>query len=246
MRTLHQKTLLEIRDLDKWIDEEEVADSVATAIGTKRDAVRLLSLRMRYGGTQTALILAPTASSRNVLAQGRIRVGIVSCRMRQGEQEARCFRCLSFGHMSKDCDGPDRSKCCKRGGNQGHVAKDCSAVESDAAAFVKILEIESRGRGAAEVRQVHLPGGCKGPHLCQALTQMIRVLQINVGVCRAALDLALASAAEKGIDVIALSEQYHDRDEENGWYADASGRAAIVVLSVQNIQIAGPRQQGFR
>jgi len=75
---------------------------------------------------------------------------------------------------------------------------------------------------------------------------MIRVLQINVGVCRAAQDLALASAAEKNIDVIAFSEQYRDRDEENGWYADASGRAAIVVLSSQHIQIIGPSQQGFR
>jgi len=75
---------------------------------------------------------------------------------------------------------------------------------------------------------------------------MTRVLQINVGVCRAAQDLALATAAEKDIDVIAFSEQYRDRDEENGWYADASGRAAIVVLSGQHIQAVGPRQQGFR
>lgn len=75
---------------------------------------------------------------------------------------------------------------------------------------------------------------------------MIRVLQIKVGVCRAAQDFALASAAEKNIDVIAFSEQYRDRDEENGWYADASGRAAIAVLSSQHIQAILPRQQGFR
>lgn len=35
---------------------------------------------------------------------------------------------------------------------------------------------------------------------------MIRVLQVNVGVCRAAQDLALASAAVNGIDAIAFSE----------------------------------------
>lgn len=148
VRTLQQKTLLEIRDLDQWIVKEEVADSVATATGTKRDAVRLLSLRVRYGGTQTALILAPKASCRNVLAQGRIQVGMVSCRIRQVEQKARCFKCLSFGHMSKDCDGPDRSKCCKRCGSQGHFAKDCTAVESDAVAFGKKLEMETSARVA--------------------------------------------------------------------------------------------------
>lgn len=75
---------------------------------------------------------------------------------------------------------------------------------------------------------------------------MIRVLQINAGVCRAAQDLAFASAAEKGTDIIAFSEQYRNGEEENGWYSDAGGRAAIAVLSDQQVQIVGSPQQGFR
>jgi len=61
---------------------------------------------------------------------------------------------------------------------------------------------------------------------------MICVLQVNVVVCSAPQDLALASAAESDIGVIAFSEQYRERDEKNGWYTDSSGRASIVVLSV--------------
>jgi len=149
VRTLQQKALLEIRDLDQWASQEEVIDAVAMVTGANRDAVRTIGLRKCYGGTQTALVIAPAALCRNVLLQGRIRVGMVNCRVRQGVSRARCFRCLSFGHTSKDCGGPDRSKWCKRCGSQSHFAKDCNASASEAEAFGKILEKESVTKSSA-------------------------------------------------------------------------------------------------
>jgi len=38
---------------------------------------------------------------------------------------------------------------------------------------------------------------------------MISILQINVGVCRTAQDLALAITTHLGIDLLVLSEPYH-------------------------------------
>lgn len=143
VRTLQQKALLEIRDMDQWVSQEEVIEAVVLTTGANRDAVRMIGLRKRYGGTQTALVVVPKVLCRNVLLQGRIRVGMVNCRVRQGVSRARCFRCLSFGYTSKDCDGPDRSKWCKRCGSQSHFAKDCNAAVSEAEAFGKILEKES-------------------------------------------------------------------------------------------------------
>lgn len=128
VRTLQQKALLEIRDLDQWASQEEVIEAGVMASGANRDAVRMIGLRKRYGGTQTALVVVPTALCRNVLLQGRVRVGMVNCRVRQGVSRDRCFRCLSFGHTSKDCDGPDRSKWCKRCGSQSRFAKDCKTT----------------------------------------------------------------------------------------------------------------------
>lgn len=75
---------------------------------------------------------------------------------------------------------------------------------------------------------------------------MIRILQINVGVCRAAQDLALATANEKAVDIILVSEQYRDKGEEEGWYPDAGGRAAIAVLGRHQIDVIGPCLPGFR
>lgn len=75
---------------------------------------------------------------------------------------------------------------------------------------------------------------------------MISVLQINVGVGRLAQDLAMATANNRGIDIIAISEQYRNKDEKDGWYGDASGRAAIVAMGNLQVDKIGPRLQGFR
>lgn len=77
-------------------------------------------------------------------------------------------------------------------------------------------------------------------------TQMIRVLQINVGVCRAAQELALATANTKEADVLIISEQHRDRGEDNGWFPDANGRAAIAVLSSISVDAIGQPSSGFR
>lgn len=149
VRTLEQRTMLEIRDLDEWTNEEDVIEAVASATGAGRETLKVISLRKAYGGSQIALVLAPTALCRNVVAHGRLRIGLVNCRVRQGVNRARCFRCLSFGHTSKDCKGPDRSKWCRRCGSQSHFAKDCNADGSEAEAFGKILEKESVAKSSA-------------------------------------------------------------------------------------------------
>jgi len=136
---LQRKTLIEIRDLDQWTDEEEVVKAVATEIGATIDAMRVISLRERYGRTQTALILVPYALCRKLLLQGRLCVGIVSCKVRPWNQRVRCFRCLSFGHTSRDCLGPDSSKCCKRCRGLGHKAAVCKSSSAEARDFASKL-----------------------------------------------------------------------------------------------------------
>ncbi|KAL4126329.1 hypothetical protein QTP88_010551 [Uroleucon formosanum] len=135
--------MVEIRDLDQWTDGEEVASAMVAETGVNRDSLKVVSVRERFGSTQTALVTMPSAACQKMLAHGRILFDLVNCRIRQGDQKVRCFWCLSFGHMSKNCDGADRSKFCKHCGSQGHFAKDCTAVVSDAVAVIKILEKES-------------------------------------------------------------------------------------------------------
>jgi len=57
---------------------------------------------------------------------------------------------------------------------------------------------------------------------------MYRFLQINVGIGRASQDLMKRTAEKIGADVITISEQNRNEGENNAWYSDVTGRAAVV------------------
>jgi len=137
---LQQRTLLEIRDIDAWAVKEDIIDFITRETSGAREAISVISLRSTYGSTQTALVLMPTCQARGIVDKGRLRVSLVSCRVWVAERKlSRCFRCLTFGHMSGQCKGPDRITCCRRCGEDGHKAADCSATELAVSAFARVV-----------------------------------------------------------------------------------------------------------
>lgn len=142
VRALQQRAMVEVRDLDQWTTSNEVEEAVAVATGTQRDHFKVVSLRKPFGGTPMALVSMPIRASREVLKSGRLRIGMVSCKIRITEQKPRCFRCLCYGHMSKECSGPDRTECCRRCGEVGHKASVnlTNAPASAVSAFTKVVK----------------------------------------------------------------------------------------------------------
>lgn len=144
VRVLQQKTLVEIRDIDSWSDKADIVESIARDTTIEKDSINIVSLRTAYR-SQTALVLLPMSQARLIVAKGRLKISVVSCRVRLAEKRrARCFKCLAFGHEAKDCNGIDRKLNCRRCGKTEHVAKDCTAEISEASAFRKILESEAQ------------------------------------------------------------------------------------------------------
>lgn len=146
VRALQQKVLVEVRDLDQWTTVDEVIEAMATATGSPPESLKVVSPRKRYEGTQMALVSLPIGSSRGVLSTGRLRVGMVSCRLRMAEGKPRCFRCFTHGHMARECNGTDRSGCCRRCGGTGHKVAGCSVPASVASEFAKSLETADTNR----------------------------------------------------------------------------------------------------
>lgn len=60
---------------------------------------------------------------------------------------------------------------------------------------------------------------------------MINLLQVNIGMGNSAQDLMFSAAWRCNSDIIIVSEQYRTGDESNGWYRDATNRAAIVIVN---------------
>jgi len=145
VRSLQQRMRIEIRDIDQWTTAEEVADAVSVASGSNHADTRVINIRKGFGASQTALALVPTAIGKKVVEQGRMKIGMVNCRIRQAERKMRCFRCLSSGHMSRECNGPDRSLCCRRCGVTGHQAAKCEATDGTAKEFATHLKKGEKG-----------------------------------------------------------------------------------------------------
>lgn len=152
VRTLQQRALIEVRDLDQWTSTTDVLEEVCRSAGVGQEAVKVISLRKRYGGSQMALVSLPLSDSRGLVNSGRLRVGMVSCRVRMAEPKVRCFRCLAYGHTSKACDGPDRTMCCRRCGETGHKAAGCSATELAASAFARVVQASTSTPSAGSYR----------------------------------------------------------------------------------------------
>jgi len=80
-----------------------------------------------------------------------MRVGMVSCRVRRGDAKVKCYRCMAHGHEARSCQGPDRTKCCRRCGLEGRFVNTCAATQEDALSFTRTLATTSQaGTGDAK------------------------------------------------------------------------------------------------
>ena len=125
------KTLLEIRDIDETVDKEEAVQAIGRELNLPAEQLRgSCRLFSGYGRMQIATVLLPTEQARKLLNKGKIRIGgWIECRIREKYQVTRCYKCLGFGHISKICRGPDRSKVCYKCGKTGHILRNCKNIE---------------------------------------------------------------------------------------------------------------------
>jgi len=154
---------VELRDLDGMTTSEEIILAINREADTAAEEVKVLRTWNTYGGSKAAVILAPKDVAEKLLKAGRLRVGLVYCRIRESETKERCFKCLGYGHLSRECKGVDRSKCCRRCGVADHFAKDCSANQDQMLEFKKIMASEGSRREDPAPKTQDSKGDTGGP-----------------------------------------------------------------------------------
>jgi hypothetical protein len=162
---LQSKVSVEIRDIDGFTKEEEVAAAIERDIPEVGDIK--INLFPCIRGQQVAIIEMCDKWAANLINEGRIKIGWVYCRVRERAVAARCFRCSGYGHMAKDCKGPDRSKLCYKCFGAGHKARVCTAAESC------LLCTE---KGIEQAKLTHFPGSGK----CQVYREALQVARNRV------------------------------------------------------------------
>ncbi|XP_054745802.1 uncharacterized protein LOC129250192 [Anastrepha obliqua] len=132
VRTLTELRQIEIRDLNEITTKDEVHEAITSQFRELNVPLSAVAnLRKAYGGTQTATLKVTTEIATKLTAAGKIRVGLVICRIREKLDPKRCFKCMEYGHVAARCKSTDDfTKSCFKCGSKDHQAKSCTQTAS--------------------------------------------------------------------------------------------------------------------
>jgi hypothetical protein len=125
-RLLPKRTVV-LKDLDMSITPGDVSRILGAAFEPEeRDRLQVHSLRPGHSGTQCCTISVPdTGKAKRLIKDGRVKIGLVMCRVRERRAVLQCYRCLGFGHTAHGCKAVDRSKLCRNCMQTGHQMGSC-------------------------------------------------------------------------------------------------------------------------
>lgn len=125
VKIANRMVTVHVMDIDAATTGEEV-ELAMRRMGIQDDKqTAVKAMRPGRDGSQTAIVQVNRAKANLLVKAGRIRIGWVNCRVRERVAVTRCYKCLEFGHMGKECKGPDRSDLCVNCHQPGHKAKEC-------------------------------------------------------------------------------------------------------------------------
>lgn len=113
---------LEIRDIDDTTTKDDIRAALQEVAGDSFEIPKL-----RYRGTQTALVTLPITTAQTVLGErGKIKIGWSNFRVRVVKRPQECFKYWHYGHVAAQCRSEiDRSKLCIKCGQTDHLAAKC-------------------------------------------------------------------------------------------------------------------------
>jgi Zinc knuckle len=117
---------IHISGIDGDMSNEEIEEELIKSVGNANaEDVKVLSSRPNQRGNLNATLSIKKELARDIIERGRVKIGWAQCRVNPHVNITRCYRCLKFGHITKDCTGEDNTRICIKCGKEDHRAKDC-------------------------------------------------------------------------------------------------------------------------
>ncbi|KAG8232533.1 hypothetical protein J437_LFUL012164 [Ladona fulva] len=122
-----------IYDIDSGINEEELVIAVMLRNGYLKEGFSdedfkkmfkpRFKLRKKEGETANWVVQLSLILFKKVTNQGRVYIGLRSCRIKEYHGITRCFKCQGLGHIGKYCRG---AVTCFKCGEEGHHVSSCT------------------------------------------------------------------------------------------------------------------------
>lgn len=127
VKALSQEVLMECRNLDEITTTDELHKALVSEFSSEDpQSIGIIKLRKAYGSTQIGSFRVPVAVANKMTEAGKVKVGWSICQLRVPQQLLRCYKCLGFDHLAKQCKGVDHSKLCWKCGIEGHKGRTCN------------------------------------------------------------------------------------------------------------------------
>ena len=126
MKNLVPRVTLEFRGLDSVTTKEDIEKALMRDLEGKTGDARVSNTKPNRREQVIAIVHINEQDARKLLEASRIKVGWIYSRIRPRTRVDRCFKCLGYGHHSRDCKGPDRSSLCYKCGKEGYKGVLCT------------------------------------------------------------------------------------------------------------------------
>jgi hypothetical protein len=120
---------LHVMDMDAVITEEELLAEMVNQFQVSEKDMLIKNIRPTSSGKQKATIMCNYDVAQKILDVGKVKIGWISCRIKERVTIQRCYRCHGYGHSARDCKGPNRKNACFRCEKEGHRADSCQNEE---------------------------------------------------------------------------------------------------------------------
>lgn len=120
-----REELFHILDVEPDEADEKVVEILERKIDVGQGIVKIIRSRPMRNGNKIVTVTVEKKGAEVLKEVNSVKVGWTNCRVRQNVTVERCYRCMQFGHATRNCEGTERANRCYNCDKEGHIAQEC-------------------------------------------------------------------------------------------------------------------------